>query len=251
MDTVRTSGSLTDAERARSVLASAAGLSVGMVAVRHDVHRHAVDLDGSLLFAAPAGSAESVFALAPGLPAVRATVTAVDLAELPFPDRVRGRVRLIGDLGPATGPVHPAVLAHLQGESADRPVTGVLRLRPTSAWLQWRCERSAVDGADEPWREVPAAAVSAARADPLTARGGRWMAHLDREHRDVLAAMVRAVRPGADVGGFLRPLLVDRYGLVVRTASGDVRLPFPRPVGDLPSVGRAFGELAGSLVPRG
>ncbi|NYG53850.1 DUF2470 domain-containing protein [Nocardioides perillae] len=237
------------AERVRSVLAAATGITVGVAAAQHPVHRHVVDLDGSLLFLAPEGSAAAAFAAMPGLPAVEATVTATDLADLPFADRVRGRVHLTGRLGPASGPVHPALLAHLQGDG-DAPLSHLVRLQPTSASLQWRVEVPEGPAAAA-WREVPVADVRAARADALIGSAAAWLTHLARDHGEALRALAESVRPGSTAAGTPRPLLVDRHGLVLRPATGpDLRLPFDRPATTPREAALALGRLAGVVAPR-
>lgn len=239
----------TAAERARSVLAATTELSVGMVAVQHPVHRHVVDLDGSLLFLAPEGTAGALLGAVPGLPAVEATVAAADLADLPFADRVRGRLHLTGRLGPASGPVHPALLAHLQGDG-EAPLSRLARLQPTRVSLQWRVE---VDGGPTraSWASVDVADFRAARADRLVGAAGTWLTHLARDHGEALRALSEAVRPGSTDAGTPRPLLVDRHGLVLRPVVGpDVRLPFDRPATTPREAALALGRLAGAVAPR-
>ena len=65
-------GGLTAAELARSILAAASGLRLGVLNQGHDVHRHAVAADGSLVFCPPLGTAEP--------PPALVTITVTDAA---------------------------------------------------------------------------------------------------------------------------------------------------------------------------
>ena len=117
----RKDGHVRPAERARTLLASAVDLRVGVLNMSHEINRHAVGTDGSLLFLAPADSRASVFGVAPRLPSQVVTVTAVDVANVPQRDRVRGTLRLTGPVRPAVEPLPAGVLDHLAGPDPRDP----------------------------------------------------------------------------------------------------------------------------------
>ena len=91
---------LQPAERARTLVATAVDLRIGVMNSRHEIGRHAVTPDGSLLFLAPP-DAPGVFQVAPLLPSDAVTATSVDVASVPQHDRIRGTLRLHGQITPA------------------------------------------------------------------------------------------------------------------------------------------------------
>ena len=127
------------AERARSMIATASGLRVGVLNLTHELGRHAVGTDGSVLFLAPVDSPAAIFRVAPRLPAQVVTVTTVDVAHVPQHDRIRGSLRLTGPMRPAVEPLPAGVREHLAGpDPQDIEAAGpVLRLQPTRVTLTW------------------------------------------------------------------------------------------------------------------
>lgn len=236
------------AERARAVVATATGLEVGVLSMTVPVEQHLADADGSLLLCAPpTGSGEpgSPLALAGRLPGPVLTASLTDVAGVPQPDRVRGRVRLTGALGVVDGPLPAGVAAHL-GAGPGRPV---LRLRPHRVAIDWR-----VGTQQAGWQRVDPAAYAAARPDPLAGWEAGWTSHLDRDHPGLAAALARSVRPDLDPALVVRPLLVDRGGLTLRVDHGrgrteDLHLPLGREVRCGCDAKLALQELVDTRLP--
>lgn len=89
---------------------------------------------------------------------------------------------------------------------------------------------------------------SAAAPDPFATYETEWLRHLELEHADVVAQLVRHV-PEELRGGRIRPLGLDRFGLRLRIEAGtedhDVRLAFSRPVSNPTELGRELRRLVG------
>ncbi|MFI7382171.1 DUF2470 domain-containing protein [Streptomyces sp. NPDC049813] len=194
----------TDAERARTVLAAAGSLALTVTGTgdRFDhVVLHAVDAASRLLLLDPADARlAAALAAAPhsGL-AVHAELT--DVAPVAVRDRVRTRLALSGRLTTA-GP-------------------DTLVLRPARAALS----------ADDTVRTLDATALGAAAPDPLAAQEAELLDHLDTGHADLLVELARLAGADALTGATgVRPLLLDRKGLVLRlegpASHQDVRVAF-------------------------
>lgn len=245
---------LTHAERARTVVAAAASLDIGVLNLQNPVERHAVDGDGSVLFVPPPGSPERHFAVVRRLATPRLTAVARDLAPVACADRVRATVLLTGHLSPfdpatAHGQLDQLV-RHLTGHESAADWDGdrrpILRLRPETIQLQ-------PDGVS-----VPADDYAAAGPDPLLGYEGQWLPHLARDHADVLVALALAADPTLDglvLGPYaVTPYAVDRFGLVLRVrlhggATRDLRLDFPRPARCGCDVPPAFNDLLRTTLP--
>lgn len=233
---------LSPAERARTVVATASTLRVHAGTVSLDVHRHAVVPDGTVLFAAPPDLAGSL--------AGTATATAIDVATVPQADRVRGRVTLVGPVHEATGPLPVGLREHLTGSEQPVPSTRVLRLVPARIGLTWNCERAV--GEPETQR-VEVDAYRAAAVDPLLGYEAEWLPHLQADHPGVLAAIAThelgVPVPVQDV----RALAIDRYGLVLRVTDDgcrrDLRIAFDRTVTCGCDVREAFGAMLERAAP--
>lgn len=245
---------LAPAERARSLIAGAVDLRIGVLNMTHEVVRHAVGTDGSVLFLAPSDSPGAVLRVAPRLPPQVLTLTAVDVATVPQCDRVRGAVRLTGPVRPAAEPLPSDVRDHLagpdpRGSDAAGPV---LRLEPRRVALSWGCE--AVAGGPE-FVDVPLEAYRQALADPLLPYESRWLPHLQLDHAGVLRTLAASVIGGLDEEVDVRPLAMDRFGLVLRLyAEGehrDVRVGFARPVTCGCELREAFTDLLRTAAPGG
>ncbi|MFB8761790.1 DUF2470 domain-containing protein [Nocardiopsis alba] len=87
------------------------------------------------------------------------------------------------------------------------------------------------------------------RADPFDRWEGPWLRHLERDHGDLLHAVVRHC-PVPLPEGRPRPLGVDRYGLRLRLEGSDgdhdVLIPFHRPARTPHEVAHRVHELAHS-----
>lgn len=219
--------SLTSAERARTILAGCTNVRVRVPGLTLEVHRHGLTPDGALLFQAP-----------PELALQRADAVAFDVAATPQPDRLRGEVRLSGQLGEVPEPLPAGMRAHLTG--SDDPSAGrLLRLTPDHVVLDWRCE-------DAGELELSLAAYRVAFPDPLVGYESAWLPHLQADHDRVLAALAR-YELGIEHAVDVRALGLDRYGVVLRVLDEDLRfdlrLPFDRPASCGCEVREAFAAL--------
>ena len=245
---------LDPAQRARTLVAGAVELRVGVLNLTHEISRHAVGSDGSLLFQAPADSPGNVFRVAPRLPPQVVTVTAVDVANVPQRDRVRGTLRLTGPMQPAPEPLPVAVRTHLAWPDPREFDTAgpVLRLRPSRVALAWHCESGGPGGHES--LAIPAEEYSVARPDPLLQYEAQWLPHLNLDHSDVLRALaVHACGGELDDSVDVRPLALDQFGLVLRLYTDavptDVRLAFRRVVSCGCEIREAFNDLLQRAAP--
>ena len=244
---------LDPAERARTLVATAVDIRVGVFNSEHEIGRHAVTGDGSLLFLPPA-DAPRVFDVAKVLPPDAITVTIIDVASVPQHDRVRGTLRLTGRLGVAPVPLPVGVRGHLAGPDPDALENAgqVVELRPTRVQLAWRCERE--DAGGSPWVEIPVDSYRAAFPDAVMAYESQWLPHLQVDHAELLRALAAQEYGELDDSVDVRPLGLDRFGLVVRLyGSGahlDVRLPFARPVTCGCEIRDAFNGLLTEVSPQ-
>lgn len=213
------------AELARTVVAGASAIDIGIVGRRAPVARHATDGAGALLFALEEVAPECAHLVRPGQRGPLVDATASDVSSVAHPGRVRGRVELTGRAQVMTEPVCDELLEHL-GLTEGQPVA---RLVPDTITLEWSVEC----GATRPARvDVAVAAYVAAEVDPLAGWQDGWITHLDGIHREDLRRLVeREVQPVATV----RPVLADADGLVLReyvgTCRRDIRVDWSRPVG--------------------
>jgi hypothetical protein len=245
---------LRPAERARTLVAGATELRVGVLNMTHEVNRHAVGSDGSLLFLAPADSPGAVFRVAPRLPAQVVTLTSIDVASVPQHDRVRGTLRLTGPMRPATGSLPAGVRTHLAGpDPRDHELDGpVLRLQPTRISLSWRVE-SEGGGAEPVSVEIPVEDYRAALPDPLMEYETQWLPHLQVDHAGLLRTLAAHALGGLHDSIDVRPLALDRFGMVLRLYSPDghtdLRFPFERPVTCGCEIREAFNDLLHRAAP--
>lgn len=235
------------------MVAGAVELRVGVLTMTHGVARHAVAADGSVLFLAPPDSPGGVFRVAPRLRPQIVTMTAVDVASVPQHDRVRGSLWLSGPMMPAEGPLPAGIREHLAGPDplASASAGPVLLLRPTRAWLSWHCESGGAGGFEA--RGIPVDAYRDASPDPLRECEAQWLPHLHLDHADLLRTLAEHVAGATSGGVDVRPLALDRFGLVLRlyAADGyrDVRLPFGRPVTCGCELREAFTDLVNRVAP--
>lgn len=236
--------SLTPAERARTILATTGDVQVSLIGTTSDVVRHVVTPDGSLLLLAPA-RASGLFGVASRLAADLVTVEATDVVSVPQPDRVRGRLRLLGSLDTRGGPWGGEVLDHLRGPETGPGPVEVVRFTPAGVSLDWpRHER---------WVGVDLDAYRVAEHDPLAGLEHTWLPHLQQGHAPVLRALAARACPGLDAGVAVHALGLDRHGVTLRLYAGgrasDVRLLFGRPVRCGCAVREALDELVRTTSP--
>ena len=210
-----------DAVLARTVVAAASSLEVGLMGSRAPVGRHATDSSGALFFALGEAAPECVHLATPGEPGPVVDAVAHDVSSVTHPGRVRGLVRLTGRAEVVPYPVCQELREHL-GVSPQAPVA---RLVPDTVVLEWDVERR-TSGVS-----IDARAYAHAEVDPLAGWQDEWIAHLDRHHREELRALVEDV---VQPVGQVRPVLADASGLVLREYVGacrrDVRIAFPHAV---------------------
>jgi hypothetical protein len=187
-----------EAERARTVLASAASAEVTWLdpAVGLPVEPEARVGDQFVL---QESRSESV----PWRPVL---VEIADAAPLPMPDRIRARLRVGGY----------AVVDDAAGQ--------VLRICPRGVLL----EQSGM------WTNVPVAEFGVAVPDPLAAHEGSILSHLDKSHARFVESLTALLEP-EHLQGVVRvwPAQLDRHGIVLRLQRlrrcRDIRIPFPTP----------------------
>jgi hypothetical protein len=181
MSRAATALTLTPAERARTIVASASTLRVASAEQTLDVHRHGVVPDGSLLFQEPGDFAQD-------LSGYRVTATAVDVTTVPQPDRLRGTLTLAGPVFDVEEPLPAGMRMHLTGSDEADASTRLVRLVPDTVGLAWRCETTATE---PPARQIPLADYRCAFPDPLLGYEAEWLPHLQADHAQVLTALAR------------------------------------------------------------
>ncbi|WP_405984202.1 DUF2470 domain-containing protein [Streptomyces sp. NBC_00872] len=219
----------TDAERIRSVMTRSDSLSLTTDGNGYDlISMHTVDSGGTLRLRVPSESLLADEAVLAPRGALTSLIEFTDLAPVPVRDRVRSRVTLAGRLTPA--------------EIQDAPKVLVLRLDMARAAIE-RDGRTASVGLDE---------LTIARPDPLAIEEAALLTHLDRDHGDVVARLSRLVDRNVLQGVVhLRPLALDRYGLVLRCEYArqhqDVRLTFSSPARNADDIGVRVAQLLSRL----
>jgi Protein of unknown function (DUF2470) len=238
----------TTAERIRStcVRAGEALLAVDSAEPRTTPLHHLL-ADGSFAVAVPVD-----MELSDGAQAV---LELADYAPLPLREPVRSLVWIRGLLYQVSP---SAVYEMLDLIAAEHPHSALLQVQtpesgPVAAgdtrYVLARLEIESVVVTDATGAEaVDAAALLAARPDPFCAFESCWIRHLDAAHRDVVARLAARL-PARLRRGDVRPLGVDRYGMLLRIeiADGDrdIRLPFRAPVDDVTGLGQAIRLLLG------
>lgn len=236
--------STSPAEHARTMLATASGVELRSGSWTRQVMRHAIDLDGSIL--APEADLTGGPRIArPGTPAPVLTLSALDVCVVPQPDRVRGGVILRGPVHRIPGALPEGVREYLTEHTRSDEV---VRLYPTSVSVQWRCEGGFG------WRALPVEDYTCADLDALVGWESEWISHLADHHDDALTHLARRADPDLPVEiGVLRPVLADRFGLVLRHYAGDavrdVRIPFPHEVTCGCEAVEGLNRLLGTLGP--
>ncbi|WP_328422016.1 DUF2470 domain-containing protein [Streptomyces sp. NBC_00443] len=195
----------TPAERARSVLAAAGSLTVTTQGHRIElIGLHTVDAAARLLLHNPPdGHLAAELAVAPHGD-LAALVEFTDVAAVAVRERVRSRLTLGGwlsALGPETLVFHPARAVLTEDDGTT------------------------IIGLDE---------LTLASPDPLATHEAEMLGRLDSAHADTVAPLARLLPAREQLGAAgVRPLRLDRHGLVLRLETADshhdVRLPFSTP----------------------
>ncbi len=242
----------TTAERVRSACARADGAMLaveGTEPVPAPVH-HLFE-DGSFAVTVPADPALAGAISAAGAAGLPAVLELTDYAPLPLREPVRS---LVWARGRIHGVADRDVRRRLDHIAAAHPNPALLEVNSTptpgnGGHLLLRLESASVVVADTTGAEsVAIGALLAAAPDPFWAMESCWLQHLEASHRDVVDRLAARLPAGLRRGR-VRPLGLDRYGIVLRveTTDGDhdVRLPFGQPVDDATGLGRAIRLLMG------
>lgn len=208
---------------ARTVVASASSIEVGLLGHRAPVARHATDGSGAVLFALAEAAPECADLVTPGERGPVVDLVATDVSAVAHAGRVRGRVWLSGRADVLHQP-DEQLREHLEVLEGDP----VARLLPTTVGLEWFVEAGTRPGEQV---TIDPQAYADAGIDALAGWADEWIAHLDVDHRDSLRDLVaHLVQPVAVV----RPVHADETGLVLRehvgTCRRDIRVSFPQPV---------------------
>jgi hypothetical protein len=166
-----------------------------------------------------------------------------DLAPVPLPDRVRGRMWI-------TGWVAEVPMGERAAAFRRVAEVGALPDPDPSEWRTLRIDIAEIDLCDG-WgpADVDVDEYAAAAADPLVRDEAGLMRHLDGAHRRELGRLCGQVPALAGATG-PRALGVDVYGLWIRTSVDgtpvNVRFTFPEPVDDAYGLQRAYRALLAS-----
>ncbi|MET9834172.1 DUF2470 domain-containing protein [Streptomyces sp. NPDC006385] len=195
----------TPAERARSVLSAAGSLTVTTQGHRVElIGLHTVDAAARLLLQNPPDAhLAAELAVAPQGD-LAALVEFTDVAPVAVRERVRARLTLGGwltALGPKALVFHPARAVLTEDDGTT------------------------IIGLDE---------LTLAAPDPLATHEAEMLARLDAAHTHTVAPLARLLPARQQLGATaVRPLRLDRYGLVLRVETPDshhdTRLPFGTP----------------------
>lgn len=212
------------ARLAKTIVATASTVEVGLDGSRAPVARHAVTESGELLFSLAEAAPECAHLIVPGSRGPVLHAIASDVSSVPLADRVRGVVHLTGHAEVMTEPVTDDLLDHL-----GLPEGGLVgRLVPDTVGIEWNIERSR---SAPPLVDVDPGDYAVADVDALGGWQDGWIAHLDAHHREDLRDLVASdIQPVAAV----RPVHADEAGIVLREHVGtyrrDIRVDFPRGV---------------------
>lgn len=228
------------AERARTVLAAAASVSVRWDGGRVDLLGcHHDDPKGDVILTLEASSTLARAAQAArgtSEEEIPVTVELTELCAVSVHDRVRSRVCLGGWMSPiSTYRPSPttAATATPAGAAPDTPIgavtgsAGAVGLRITVAEVTFE------ENGRNSW--VTVEDYRRGTPDPLHSGAAEQLQHLAAHHGDAVAMLSRLCAP-EDLLGVVRimPIALDRYGIVLRLEKlrghHDVRLPFRRRV---------------------
>ncbi len=234
----------TTAERVRSACRRAEGglLAVDHVApIRTPVHH--LLADGSFAVAVPADDPVSTADNA------EAVLELTDHAPLPLRAPVRSLVWIRGVLRRVAEPDVPALLDLVAAEAPNPALLQVNSVQTAEALAVMRLETADVVVADSSGAEtVPVADLLLAQPDPFCAMESCWLRHLDADHPEVIDRFAARL-PASLRRSRVRPLGLDRYGVLLRVEQADrdldVRLPFANPVHDVTGLSRALRILMG------
>jgi hypothetical protein len=176
-----------------------------------------------------------------------------DYAPLPLREPVRSLVWVRGRIHDVPAREVSALLDLI---AAQDPNPALLQVNSGSPQAEddvrftlMRLEIESVVVADSVGAEsISVSALLGAQPDPFCAMESSWLQHLESAHREVIDRLASRLPAGLR-RGHVRPLGLDRYGMRLRVENEDgdhdVRLPFARPVDDIPGLSRAIRVLMG------
>jgi hypothetical protein len=220
----------TPAERARTTVLLSPYLRVRLPGAAAEVDLHGTDPDGSVVLVVPESS-PVVAAVRRARADVPVLVDAADLCPVPVADRVRGRTRLIGWVHEPA----PELRRELALVAADRDnAEALLDIGSGRTVLYVDVAEVHVTDAGADPDDIGAVEVvrlqdyAGARPDPLAGTEAALLGHLVAGHPGELRRLAELVPAELRAGAV--PVALDRYGLVLRCGTEDVRLPFVAPV---------------------
>jgi hypothetical protein len=242
----------TTAERVRSAFLRAPGALLA-VDGEHPVATavHHLLGDGSFAVAVP------VHPPRPGIGASgsQALLELTDYAPIPVREPVRSLVWVRGRLQQVPAAEVTQTLDLIAAENPNPALLQVENPRARASasadtrYTLMRLEIASVVVTDATGAEpVSVTALLEARPDPFCEIESNLLWHLATAHNDVVARLVSRL-PAPLRRGQVRPLGLDRYGVRFRIeeADGDhdIRLPFHKPVDDMPGLSQAIRVLLG------
>lgn len=234
------------AERVRSAFtrASNAVLAIdGADPVSTSVHYF--NGSGEMIVAVPDDCPATALAWQSGATGLPVVLELTDLAPVRLREPVRALVWIRGTLNPVDPATITALTAHIAEEVPDAALldvghtTTLLRLRMASTVITDHSGAEAIS-IDE---------LAAAEPDPFSRMETCWLRHLESDHADMLAMIIRKL-PRSTRAGNIRPLGLDRFGLRLRIEhldgeDRDVRIAFPAPVDTPEQLNQALRLLMG------
>lgn len=218
------------AERARTAVRLSPTLQLSTERGHGEADLHGTDEIGSLVLVVPQEHpvAAAARASSGGLPA---EVEATDLCPVPVPDRVRGRARLTGWVHEPAEFLRRPLAVRTAGRGNIADLSELLDIGHGRTVLYVNITEVSVRVGRGAAVTVPAGDYATADADPLAGVEARLLDHLTRAHPEELATLVSLVpEPVRARADRIRPVRLDRYGVVLRAGPADVRLPFTQPL---------------------
>lgn len=186
----------------------------------------------------------AIAAAAPRPEGIPAMVEITDCAPIDLRERVRALVWLNGTVHAVPREFERDLAAEI---AVEHPDGGLLDIGHGRSMMRLQVDNAVVAGSSGA-SHVSATHLAAAVPDPFWEYEAAWLAHLEADHADIVAQLVRTL-PHHLTTGRVRPLGLDRFGIRFRVEAADgdsdVRLSFPHPVTDVGELSRALHSIAG------